>query len=411
MERNEKQTVRRNIGIHIPPDRATSVPGCSCIFGVSKKGCQYPKHNQGFLVPSRHIDFAGYHDLGVRLWQPFLPQVFVGLSEMGSHITICQERETPSLQKKIFSLTFQETPTSSGVIPPPTRRALLLNEDARVFIKYLRPEDSVEEEKTGGPHIRKNTDRHEVLFVHEGTGFFDTSLGFLQYRSGAYVVVPKGIEYRIVAESFSSFLILELKEYPYPVHYVGEPRLFFPFHGDNMEMPKPFCTEFNRQKTRVMHIADKGAEKHFYDSSPFATMAWSGQYYPYFISLDFIYALSFSDEKDSFDRYLTFAAVDNTGSVTSLIYTVRPFYHQEMKAYEDPQYDTLWFSHRKGCENAIACKDGGLILYPRGNAYHFEGHAGGTVSIVLKTKERLHTAQGFGSRAEREGAGVAASFS
>lgn len=390
MELNEKRRVRLNIGIHLPSHRNTSASGC------------YTSSS----APLRRIDFAD--DFGVRLWQPFLPQVFVGLSETGHHATIRSEREIPSLQKTVFSPTFKATVDSPGVLSAPTRHALLINENVRVFMKYLRPEDIVKEEKTGEPHIRKNTDRHEVLFVHHGMGFFQTALGMFHYRDGAYVIMPKGIEYRIVAGSFSSFLIFELNEYPYPAHFVGgdlPASFFYSFYEGRMETPMLAATEFVKEKTRVMHIADKGAERHFYSSSPFATIAWSGRYYPYLIAVDSIRELPFPSGEKSFDRYLTFAAVDNSGRATSFIYTVVCPSRHSADVYEDVEYDTLWFAHRRGHGDLAEHHEGDLILYPRGNSYRFADYAGSSVSIVLKTKERLRIAQGFGSRAERKETG------
>ncbi|MDE2010551.1 MAG: hypothetical protein KGJ09_10835, partial [Candidatus Omnitrophica bacterium] len=244
-------------------------------------------------------------------------------------------------------------------------------------------------------------------FIHQGTGFFQTALGNFHYRDDAYVVMPKGIEYRIVAEEFSSFLIFELNDYPYPVHFVGGDSpvsFYYSFYEGRMETPKLAAIELVKEKARVMHIADTGAERHFYDSSPFATVAWSGRYYPYLIAFDSIREFPFPTQEDSFDRYLSFAAVDEIGCATALIYTVRPSRHSK-DAYEDVEYDTLWFSHRRAYVGSTELNEGDLMLYPRGNPCYFGDYVGSSASVVLKTKERLRVAQGFGSRAERTGAG------
>lgn len=385
----EKSMVTK-INACIPPHRGTVMPGCSCVSGVSKKGCTVQDHRAGVPVPELHLDYKGYYDLSVCLWQPLLPRRTVLESEPGQHETIRPESEIPLLKKTVFSPCLDES--SSGYLKPPSRHALLVSDPARVFYKYIRPEDAAAEII---PHIRKNTDRHEVIVVHEGRGFLETAFGVLPYSGSDYLVIPKGLDYRLVAHWPSVFLIFELKDYPYPACVTAGDD--FPFSEKAMVLPQLLPAAFEKQKTRVLHVADIQSEWHFYDSSPFATMAWSGYYYPYAISFDRVRSLPESSAR-GLDRHLTFVAVNEAGLKTSLIYTVRPFFHGSLRVYEDPQYDTLWFSHRKGYEKPLECEEGEFVVYPRGLSYHYEDHAGEAVSIVLQTIDRLHVAHNYGTR-------------
>ena len=59
---------------------------------------------------------------------------------------------------------------------------------------------------TGG----RNADGDEFWFVHAGTGVCETEFGPIAFAPGDYVVLPKGVTYRIVPETTDNyFLVVE----------------------------------------------------------------------------------------------------------------------------------------------------------------------------------------------------------
>ena len=44
----------------------------------------------------------------------------------------------------------------------------------------------------------------EVIFVHEGTGLFESQFGNIHYGPGDYLVIPTGVIWRIVPDNASS---------------------------------------------------------------------------------------------------------------------------------------------------------------------------------------------------------------
>ncbi|MFA9429375.1 homogentisate 1,2-dioxygenase [Egicoccus sp. AB-alg2] len=69
------------------------------------------------------------------------------------------------------------------------RRLLAFNDDLEVWLS--RPDRAM-------VGWYRNGEADELVFVHEGAGTFETVLGDLPYRDGDYVVVPRGVTYRVV---------------------------------------------------------------------------------------------------------------------------------------------------------------------------------------------------------------------
>lgn len=58
------------------------------------------------------------------------------------------------------------------------------------------------------PYYFRNADGDEILFVHEGEGRLETDFGNLDYRTGDYLVIPRGTVYRLAPTAKSRFLVI-----------------------------------------------------------------------------------------------------------------------------------------------------------------------------------------------------------
>src|SRR5919197_5270664 len=74
---------------------------------------------------------------------------------------------------------------------------ILWNEDVAIFVS--RRSDPM-------PFFLRDADGDLCYFVHEGTGMLETDYGPLTYRTGDYLVVPKGTTHRLAPEAGDSFL-------------------------------------------------------------------------------------------------------------------------------------------------------------------------------------------------------------
>lgn len=81
-----------------------------------------------------------------------------------------------------------------------SRVAFLENGDVRLHRARLQGEM---------PYFFRNADADEIIFVHQGAGRIDTDFGPLQFRTGHYVVVPRGTVYRLVPAEPCELLVVE----------------------------------------------------------------------------------------------------------------------------------------------------------------------------------------------------------
>ena len=89
-----------------------------------------------------------------------------------------------------------------------SRKIVLTNSDCNIIL--AAPKQSTND------YFYKNTDADEVIFIHKGTGKLKNHLGNLDFKYGDYLVIPRGIIYKIdfdtednrlfIVESHSPFI-------------------------------------------------------------------------------------------------------------------------------------------------------------------------------------------------------------
>mgnify|MGYP000206339613 CR=1 FL=1 len=70
-----------------------------------------------------------------------------------------------------------------------SRKVVLTNSDCNIIL--AAPKESTKD------YFYKNTDADEVIFIHKGTGKLRTMLGNLDFKYGDYLVIPRGIIYKL----------------------------------------------------------------------------------------------------------------------------------------------------------------------------------------------------------------------
>src|SRR5699024_2484451 len=81
---------------------------------------------------------------------------------------------------------FQATPTADYLT---SRTPILVNDDVQLIV-------SAPQENTTD-YFYKNADSDEVIFVHKGEGKLRTQLGNLDFSYGDYLVIPRGVIYKL----------------------------------------------------------------------------------------------------------------------------------------------------------------------------------------------------------------------
>ncbi|MET8406124.1 homogentisate 1,2-dioxygenase [Streptomyces sp900116325] len=217
----------------------------------------------------------------------------------------------------------------------------------------------------------RNADGDELYFVHEGTGTFYTEFGPIPYEPGDYVLVPKGVTYRIrPAGPVNYFMIVEsIEELGFAD--IGSHGRRAPFDPALLYVPTPKLDELgdgrNEDGEWPVRIKSRGEyNSAFYDFDPIDVEGWKGDLFPFKINIrDFRTIMS-----DRIHLMPSAYAIFATPSFLVGNMLPRPFesapdsepfppYHRNM------DYDEFTFFHR-GTAMSLPIPLGSISLVPRG---------------------------------------------
>ncbi len=171
----------------------------------------------------------------------------------------------------------------AGGGPVLDRVPALFNGD--VAISFVQP-DRVDE------FFYRNGQGDELLYVSEGEGAVESTMGRLPFGPGDYVVIPRGIIHRIVPDGPCRILVVE------SAGAVETPSRYRNEFGQYLEH-SPFCErDIRRPAEQRVHdesgefivVTKMGGALHemVMANHPFDVVGWDGHYYPWaFNILDF----------------------------------------------------------------------------------------------------------------------------
>ncbi|GAA3724664.1 homogentisate 1,2-dioxygenase [Spinactinospora alkalitolerans] len=136
------------------------------------------------------------------------------------------------------------------------------------------------------PFHTRNVDGDELLFVHEGTGEFETEFGRLPYRPGDYVYIPKSTTYRQVPAERSHILLIEATE-EFRVPEAGALGRFFPYDPSLVTVPEAeVFAEDGREEyeVRLRHSGEHTSL--FYGFNPLDVEGWKGDNFAFTFNID-----------------------------------------------------------------------------------------------------------------------------
>ena len=163
-----------------------------------------------------------------------------------------------------------------------SRKIVLTNSDCHIVLAAPR--------KSTTDYFYKNTDSDEVIFIHQGTGKLRTMLGNLDFKYGDYLVVPRGMIYKIDFDTEDNRLFIVESHSP-----VYTPKQYRNWFGQLLEH-SPFCErdirrpeelETNNEKGEFIIKIKKKDEifEMVYASHPFDVVGYDGYNYPYAFSI------------------------------------------------------------------------------------------------------------------------------
>ena len=163
-----------------------------------------------------------------------------------------------------------------------SRKIVLTNSDCNIIL--AAPKQSTKE------YFYKNTDADELIFIHKGTGKLRTMLGNLDFKYGDYLLVPRGIIYKLDFDTEDNRLFIVESYRP-----IYTPKRYRNYFGQLLEH-SPFCERDIRQPQELETYNESGdfiikVKKQgdifdmVYASHPFDVIGYDGYNYPYAFSI------------------------------------------------------------------------------------------------------------------------------
>lgn len=163
-----------------------------------------------------------------------------------------------------------------------SRKPMLTNSDCTITL--AAPTEKTQE------YFYKNTDSDELIFIHKGTGKLRTILGNLDFKYGDYLVIPRGIIYKIDFDTDDNRLFIVESRHP-----IYTPKRYRNWFGQLLEH-SPFCERDIRRPEEIETHDEKGdflvkvrkQDEIFdmvYATHPFDVIGYDGFNYPYAFSI------------------------------------------------------------------------------------------------------------------------------
>jgi len=248
-------------------------------------------HKLGKIPPKRHTQFRK-PDGSLYSEQLFGTIGFDGMYSNSYH----EERPTQvkeikkqyNVAPKIAKPNNMQSYRFRGFQVPPeddyleSRKAILTNSDCTIIL--AAPKKSQE------AYFYKNTDADELIFIHKGTGTLRTHLGNIDFKYGDYLVVPRGIIYKMQFNDEENRLFIVESRSP-----IYTPKRYRNWFGQLLEH-SPFCERDLRKPETLETHKEKGdflikikkkdeIIEMVYATHPFDVVGYDGYNYPYAFSI------------------------------------------------------------------------------------------------------------------------------
>jgi homogentisate 1,2-dioxygenase len=248
-------------------------------------------HKLGNIPPKRHIQFRKPN--GDLFYEQLFGTVgFDGMSTNSYHENrptqvkdiINQYSVAPKIAKannlQSYRLRGFQVPQEKDFLE--SRKTVLTNNDCSIIL--AAPKQSTKN------YFYKNTDADELIFIHKGTGKLRTMLGNLDFKYGDYLLIPRGIIYKIDFNTEDNRLFIVESHKP-----IYTPKRYRNWFGQLLEH-SPFCERDIRQPQELETYNEKGSFlikvkkqneiiEMVYATHPFDVIGYDGFNYPYAFSI------------------------------------------------------------------------------------------------------------------------------
>jgi len=175
-----------------------------------------------------------------------------------------------------------------------SRKPVLVNNDCYIILAapkaWASPRSAVSGQQSGNYYFFKNSDGHEMIFVHEGEGVLKTMYGNISFGYGDHLIIPRGVIYRMEfkTEHNRLFIVESFSPFRFPKRYVnrfGQLLEHAPFYERDIRKPQDLETHDEKGDFTVMVKKQDLIYPYHYASHPFDVTGWDGYHFPYALSI------------------------------------------------------------------------------------------------------------------------------
>ncbi|TDU43737.1 homogentisate 1,2-dioxygenase [Gelidibacter sediminis] len=163
-----------------------------------------------------------------------------------------------------------------------SRKTVLTNSDCSIILAAPKQSTTA--------YFYKNTDADELIFIHKGSGKLRTHLGNLDFKYGDYLLVPRGIIYKMDFDTEDNRLFIVESRRP-----IYTPKRYRNWFGQLLEHA-PYCERDLRRPQELETHNETGdflikVKKQndifemIYAAHPFDVVGYDGYNYPYAFSI------------------------------------------------------------------------------------------------------------------------------
>ena len=240
----------------IPPKRHT-------VFKKNKK-----------LLFEQHISREGFSGIYSNMYHLSMP---TQLKKVGNFIDI----NITKARTKHQSQHLETSSITKFGDPIESRIPLLFNGDIIISVANINKNMN---------YFYRSGHFDELFYVQYGSGEIMTSFGNMEYNKGDYIVIPKGVIWKIKYSEKTKMLIIESSS------SIQTPKKFRNKFGQLLES-SPYC-ERDIKTPELSNPIDKkgdylikvrlidGIQEYVYNHHPFDVVGWDGYYYPWIPSIN-----------------------------------------------------------------------------------------------------------------------------
>jgi homogentisate 1,2-dioxygenase len=163
-----------------------------------------------------------------------------------------------------------------------SRKYMLVNND--VYISLAAPQETMKD------YFYRNSDAHELIFVHQGEGTLKTMYGNIEFEYGHHLIIPKGVTYQMDFKTSTNrlFIVESFTPFRFPKRYLsraGQLLEHAPFCERDIRKPSVLETHDEKGDFLIKIKRDNMIFPYHYQTHPFDVVGWDGYHFPFALSI------------------------------------------------------------------------------------------------------------------------------